>query len=165
MDEQTSGPATFTISMLSDRETVMTRVFDAPRRLVFEAHSKCEHVSRWWGPRGSTLSTCEMDFRPAGAWRYVVRGTDGEDSPFKGVFREIVPPERLVWTFIYDVEPYSVHETIETLIFTEQDGKTTLTNTSLYPSVEVRDGMIASGMEAGARETLDRLEEHLASMA
>jgi uncharacterized protein YndB with AHSA1/START domain len=106
-----------------------------------------------------------MDFRPGGAWRFVVRGPDGEDSPLKGVFREIVPPERLVWTFIYDVEPYSVHEAIETMTFTEQGGKTTLTVRSLYPSVEVRDGIVASGMEAGARETWDRLEEHLGSMA
>lgn len=165
MDEKASGADTFTISMPSDREIVMTRVFNAPRRLVFDAHSKPEHLSRWWGPRGSTLSVCEMDFRPGGAWRYVVRGADGTESPFKGVFREIVPPERIVWTFIYDVEPYSVHEGIETMTFTEQDGKTTLTTNSLFPSVEVRDGIVASGMEEGSRETWDRLAEHLQSMA
>lgn len=165
MAEKASGTETFTISMPSDREIVMTRVFNAPRRLVFDAHSKPEHVSRWWGLRGSTLSVCEMDFRPGGAWRYVVRGADGTENPFKGVFREIVPPERIVWTFIYDVEPYSVHETIETTAFTEQDGRTTLTTTSLFPSVEVRDGIVAMGLEEGSRETMDRLAEHLQSMA
>ena len=164
MAEPTSTASTLTVTMPSDREIVMTRVFDALRRLVFEAHSKPEHVAQWWGPRGTTLSVCEMDFRPGGAWRYVVRESNGKESPFKGVYREIVPPERIVWTFIYDVEPHSVHETIETMIFTEQDGKTTITTTSPYPSREVRDGVAASGMEEGARETYDRLAEHLESM-
>lgn len=101
MVERTSGEMTLT--MPSDPEIVLTRVFDPPRELVFETHSKPEHVAQWWGPRGTTLPVCEMDFRPGGAWRFVVRGPDGEDSPFKGVYREIVPPERLAQTFIYDV--------------------------------------------------------------
>src|SRR5579862_3586716 len=142
MVQQSSGAATFSLSMPSDREIVMTRVFDAPRGLVFEAHSKPEHVSKWWGPRGTSLWVCDMDFRPGGAWRYVVLGADGLENPFKGVFREVVPPERIVWTFIYDVEPYTAYETIETMRFTEEDGKTTLTTISVFPSVEIRDGMV-----------------------
>ena len=90
--------STLTLTLPSDREIVMTRVFDAPRELVFEAHSKCEHLEKWWGPRRYTLSVCEMDFRPGGAYRFVQRGPDGEEHGFRGEFREIVPPERIVWT-------------------------------------------------------------------
>ncbi|HEY3116343.1 MAG TPA: SRPBCC family protein [Chloroflexota bacterium] len=165
MVQETSGANTFTMTSSSDREIVMTRVFDAPRELVFEAHSKPEHVSKWWGPRGTSLWRCDMDFRPGGAWRYVVQGADGTENPFKGVFREILPPEKIVWTFIYDVEPYTAYEIIETMSFTEHEGKTTLTTRSVFPSVEIRDGMIASGMEQGSREAMDRLEEHLRTMA
>jgi uncharacterized protein YndB with AHSA1/START domain len=154
-----------TLTLPADREIVMTRVFDAPRRLVFEAHSKPEHVARWWGCHNSTLIVCEMDFRPGGAWRFVLRGPDGQEHPFKGVYREIVPPERLVYTFVYDVEGIRDHEALETLTFEEHDGKTTLTNTILHQTVEARDGHLASGLETGAAETLDRLEEHLKTMA
>jgi uncharacterized protein YndB with AHSA1/START domain len=138
---------------------ILTRVFNAPRRLVFEAHTKPEHVSRWWGLRGHTMSVCEMDFRPGGAWRFVLRSPDGREDPFKGVYREIVPPERLVYTFIYDVPGIRDHEAVETLTFEEHDGRTTLTNTMVHKTVEARDGHLQAGMEAGAAETLDRLAE------
>jgi uncharacterized protein YndB with AHSA1/START domain len=150
------------LTLPSDREIVMTRVFDAPRRLVFEAWTKPEHLTRWWGRRGSTLPVCEMDFRPGGAWRFVERGRDGGEHAFRGVYREIVPPERLVYTFEFEGMPG--HVSIETLTFVEQDGKTTLVNTVLFESVEDRDGMLRSGMEAGAVETLDRLAEHLTEL-
>src|SRR5512145_922942 len=87
---------TTTLTMPSDREILITRVFDAPRRLVFEAISKPEHVARWWGPRCMTMLSCEMDFRPGGAWRFVSRGPDGNEYGFRGVYREIEPPERIV---------------------------------------------------------------------
>jgi len=141
----------------------MTRVFDAPRELVFEAHSRCEHMSRWWGPRGFTLSVCEMDFRPGGAYRFVQHAPDGAEYAFRGEYREIVPPERIVWTFEFEGMPG--HVSVETVTFTEQDGKTILTATAVYDSVEDRDAMLQSGMEAGLRETWDRLAEHLESMA
>ena len=98
-------------------ETIMTRTFHAPRDLVFKAHSSCEHVSRWWGPRRHSFASCDMDFVEGGAWRYVLRDADGTEYPFKGEFREIQPPERLTWTFIYDVEPFNEHESVETIVF------------------------------------------------
>lgn len=140
---------------------VMTRVFDAPRRLVFEAYTKPEHLKRWWGPRGYTLPVCDMDFRPGGAWRFVQRGPDGAEYGFRGVYREIVPPERLVYTFEFDGMPG--HVSLETLTFDEHDGRTTLTTTALFDSIEDRDGMLKSGMEAGAAESMDRLAELLAT--
>lgn len=141
---------------------VGTRVFDAPRRLVFEAHSSPEHLRHWWGWRGSTLPVCDMDFRPGGAWRFVQRTADGQEYGFRGVYREIVPPERIVQTFEFDGMPG--HVSVETLTFEERDGKTTLTSTSVFQSMEDRDGMLQSGMEAGAAETLDRLAEYLGTM-
>jgi len=143
----------------SDREIVMTRVFDAPREFVFEAHSSCEHMERWWGPRKYTVVDCKMDFRPGGEWRIVHRGPDGEEYGFRGEFREIVPPEKIVWTFEFEGMPG--HVSVETLTLDEQDGKTKLTATSVFDSVEDRDGMLESGMEEGAVETWDRLAELL----
>jgi uncharacterized protein YndB with AHSA1/START domain len=143
----------------SDREIVMTRVFDAPRDLVFEAHSSCEHLSHWWGPRKYEVTSCDVDFRPGGAWRIVHRGPDGEEHGFRGEYREIVPPERIEWTFEYEGWPGQV--AVETLTLDERDGKTTLTSTSVHDSVEARDAMLESGMEEGAAETMDRLDEYL----
>jgi uncharacterized protein YndB with AHSA1/START domain len=143
----------------SEKEIVMTRVFDAPRDLVFEAHSSCEHMSNWWGPRKYEFASCEWDFRPGGAWRIVHRGPDGEEYGFRGEFREIVPPERIVWTFEFEGMPG--HVSVETLTLEDHDGKTTLTATSVYDTVEDRDGMLESGMESGAAESMDRLDEYL----
>src|SRR5262245_37532641 len=157
--------STFTLTLPSEREIVMTRLFDAPRSLVFEALSKPEHVRCWWGPRGSTLTVCEMDLRPGGAWRFVLRGHDGQEHPFKGVYREIVPPERVVSTFIYDVEGIRDHEALETLTLAEQEGRTTLWVNVLHQTKEARDGHLRSGMEDGAAQTYDRLAELLATMA
>jgi uncharacterized protein YndB with AHSA1/START domain len=148
-----------TITTPSDLEIVSTRVLDAPRDLVFEAHSSCEHMSRWWGPRMYEIASCEFDFRPGGAWRIVHRGSDGQEHGFHGEFREIVRPERITWTFEYEGMPG--HVSVQTMTLTERDGKTTLTATVVFDTVEDRDGMIASGMEAGAAETMDRLDEYL----
>jgi uncharacterized protein YndB with AHSA1/START domain len=153
------------VTLPSDREIRLTREFDAPRRLVFEACSKPEYVSQWWGRRGSSLTVCEIDLRPGGAWRFVERSADGTEHPFKGVYREIVAPERLVNTFIYDVPPFDQFEAVETHTFEERDGRTTLTTIALHQSTEARDGHLQSGMEQGAAETYDRLEELLAKMA
>jgi uncharacterized protein YndB with AHSA1/START domain len=155
MSEQSSS--TLTLTLPSDREIVMTRVFNAPRELVFEAHSKPEHIKRWWGPRGYTVPVCDMDFRTGGAWRFVTRGPDGKEDAFRGEFREIVPPEKITWTFEWEGLPG--HISVETLTFEDVGGKTKLTATSVFDSKEDRDGMIESGMEAGARETWDRLAE------
>jgi uncharacterized protein YndB with AHSA1/START domain len=151
---------TLTVATPSDREIVMTRVFDAPRELVFRAHSTCEHIRRWWG-RGNPLD-CEMDFRPGGTWRFVEHAPDGNDYAFRGEYREIVAPERIVQTFEFEAMPG--HVSVETLVLEEHDGKTTLTSTSVFSSVEDRDGMLRSGMEAGAAQSLDRLADLLTTL-
>ena len=153
------------ITMPSDRELVVTRVFNAPRKLVFEAFTRPEHLVRWWGPRGYTMPVCEIDLRPGGAYRFVSRGPDGAEYPFKGVYREIAPPERLVYTETWDMEPWSSTETLITAVLEERDGKTTMTSTILYPSTEARDAHIQSGMEWGMRETYERLDELVATMS
>ena len=152
-----------TVTTPSDREIVMTRIFDAPRDLVFEAHTSCEHMSRWWGPRRYQISSCQIDFRPGGAWRIVQRGPDGGEHGFRGEFREIVRPERIVWTFEYEGMPG--HVSVDTLTLEEQGGKTTLTAISVFDTVQDRDGMLQSGMQEGAAETWDRLDEYLTVLA
>ena len=164
----TSTPASrrvgkLTVTPISDREAELTRVFDAPRRLVFEAHSKPEHVRHWWGPRDSTMVSCEMDFRPGGAWRFVLRTADGNEAAFRGEYREIVPPERIVQTFEFEGMPGAV--SLETMTLEDLGDTTRMTAVSRFDSVEALEAMLQSGMEAGAAETYDRLEEHLRTMA
>jgi uncharacterized protein YndB with AHSA1/START domain len=149
---------TFQVSTPSDREIRMTRLFDAPRALVFEAMTKPEHVKRWWGRLGDGYSVpvCEIDLRLGGAWRFVNRHPKGE-AVFYGVYREIAPPERLVFTEIY--EPFPDVESVVTSLFTEENGKTRLTVTALYPSVDVRDMVVKTGMAKGAAVSYDQLED------
>ncbi len=151
-----------TVTTPSDREIVMTRVFDAPRRLVFEACTRPEHLLRWFGPRSCPIVECQVDLRVGGRWRYILRGPDGKNLGMRGVYREIAPYHRLVSTESFDDYP---GESLNTLTFSEQDGKTMLTIRVLYDSKETRDAVIRSGMEHGAAETYDRLSEHLRSMA
>jgi uncharacterized protein YndB with AHSA1/START domain len=150
-----------TVTLPSDLEITMARVFEAPRALVFEAHSKPEHVKHWWG-RGNPLD-CEMDFRPGGRYRFVEHAPDGEDYAFRGEYREIVAPERIVQTFEFEGMPGHVAE--ETLVLTEESGKTTVTSTTRFASKEDRDGMLASGMEVGANESYDALDAYLRKIA
>jgi uncharacterized protein YndB with AHSA1/START domain len=157
-----SGKHELKLTTPSDREIVMTRVFDAPRDLVFDAHSSCEHMSHWWGPRKYEFESCEIDFRPGGKWRIVHRGPDGDIQGFRGEYREIVRPERFVWTFEWEGMPG--HVSFETLTMEEHDGKTTVTARALYDTVEDRDGMLQSGMEEGAAETYERLDEYLETL-
>jgi len=155
------GETTFTTP--SDREIVMTRVFDAPRRLVFEAHTSPEHLPQWMlGPEGWTMPVCEIDLRPGGAWHFVWRRSDGTEMGMRGVYREIAPPERLVTTESWGGD---WPETVNTLILNEEDGKTTLTSTVLYPSKEARDAALETGMKEGASESFDRLAEYLRTIA
>ena len=149
---------TFKATTPSDREIVLTRLFDAPRRLVFEAMTKPEHVKRWWGILDERYSVpvCEIDLRPGGKWRFVGKGPQGEYG-FHGVYREIVAPERVVFTEIYD--PFPDAESVVTSVLTEENGKTRLTATCVYPSLEVRDMVLKSGMTRGAGISYDRLEE------
>jgi uncharacterized protein YndB with AHSA1/START domain len=150
---------TLKVSLPTDREIVMTRVFDAPCRLVFDALTKPELLKRWFGPRGWSLVVCEADLKVGGAWRWVLRGPDGRDMGMRGVYQEIKPPERLVSTESFDDYP---GESLNTLILSEEDGKTTFTITVRYASQEIRDAVIKSGMEHGAAECYDKLAEMLA---
>jgi uncharacterized protein YndB with AHSA1/START domain len=152
------------VTTSSDREIIMTRVFDAPRQLVFEAHTKPELLKRWLhGPDGWLLTVCEIDLKVGGKYRYVWRHTDGREMGMGGVYREIVPPERVVTTELFD-EDWTGGEVLGTLILTEQNGKTTLTNTLLYPTKDSRDAVLKSGMERGVEASYDRLEGMLASI-
>ena len=154
-----ANSGSFTVTTPSDREIRMTRVFAAPRHLVFEAMSKPEHIKRWWGRLGDGYSVpvCEVDLRPGGKWRFVNRHPKGE-AAFHGEYREIAPPERVVYTEIF--EEFPDVESVVTAVLTEEGaGKTRLTVTAVYPSVEVRDMVIQSGMERGAAISYDRLEE------
>lgn len=152
-----------TLTTPSDLEIVMTRTFGAPRDLVFEAHTSCEHLKNWWGPRKYEIASCEIDFREGGSWRILHRGPDGEEHGFRGEYREIMRPDRIVWTFEYEGWPGSI--AVETMTLEEQDGKTILTARSVYDTVEERDGMLSSGAEEGAAESWDRLDEYLTQLA
>ena len=151
---------TLQVTIPTDREVVLTRVFDAPRHLVFNAFSKPELLKRWFGPRGWSLVVCDVDLRVGGGFRFVLRGPDGREMGMRGVYCEIVPPERSVHMESFDDFP---GESQVTAVFAERDGKTTLTATVLYPSKEVRDAVIQSGMEHGAAESYDKLAELLAA--
>jgi uncharacterized protein YndB with AHSA1/START domain len=155
---------TFTVTTPSDDEIRLTRLFDAPRDLVFAAMTTAEHVKRWWGNLGDGYSVpvCEIDLRPGGAWRFVNRHPKGE-AAFHGVYREITPPERLVFTEIY--EPFPDAESVVTTVFSEERGKTRMTVTARYPSAAVRDMVIKTGMAKGAATSYDRLEDVVAELA
>ena len=155
---------TFTLSTPSDREIRMTRLFNAPRHLVFEAMSKPEHIKRWWGNLGDGYSVpvCEVDLRPGGKWRYVNRHPHG-DAEFYGEYREINPPDRVVFTEIY--APFPDAESVCTVELVEEGGKTRFTITARYPSLDVRDAVLKTGMEHGAAASYDRLEEVAAELA
>ena len=143
-----------------ERELVITRVFDAPRSLVFKAWTEPEHLARWWGPRGFTTPFCEMDVRPRGAFRFGMRSPQGTDHWLRGVFREIVEPERLVCTWAWeDEEGKPGHETLLTVTFAEHDGKTRLTlRQAVFESVTSRDAH-----HDGWASSLDCLAEYLTS--
>ena len=143
----------------SDLEIQMVRVFAAPKKLVWAAHLEPRHVEQWWGRHGSTLIVCEIDARPGGKWRFVSREADGSENAFRGEIRELAPHDRIVWTFEWEGLPG--HVVVDTVTLVEKDGKTTLTTLSRFSSKEDRDGMVASGMEAGANESMDRLDELL----
>jgi uncharacterized protein YndB with AHSA1/START domain len=152
-----------TFATPTDREFVITRVLDAPRRLVFEAWTNPEHLPHWLlGPEGWTMPVCEIDLRPGGAWRFVWRHADGTEMVMRGVYREIAPPERLVSTESWGGD---WPETINTLVFTEEDGQTTLACTILYPSKEAREAALKTGMKEGVSLSYDRLGEYLQTLA
>lgn len=139
----------------------ISREFNAPRELVFKAMTDPALVARWWGLEGTTIID-KMDVRMGGIWRYVERGDDGTEYAFRGVYHQVSAPERLVYTFEWEGMPG--HILLETITLTERDGKTLATDTSVFQTVEDRDGMIQSGMEEGAEKSWDRLEALLATL-
>jgi len=151
------------ITASGDREIVMTRVFDAPRRLVFEAYTRPELIKRWLGVFGGwTMPVCEVDLRVGGTYRWLWRNVDGSEMGVRGVYREVTAPDRLVNTEKFD-ESWYRGESLITTVFVEQGGKTTLTVTMRYESREARDGVLKSPMEGGVAESYDKLAALLAS--
>lgn len=157
--------ATLQITTPNDRDIVMTRVFDAPRRLVFEAHTKPALVRRWLlGPDGWTMPVCEIDLRVGGKYRYVWRKEKtGEEMGMGGEYREVVAPERLVTTERFDQAWYA-GEAVGTLVFAEKGGQTTLTQTVRYESKDARDTALKSGMDTGVAASYDRLAKIMETM-
>ncbi len=159
----TANKESFKVTTPSDQEVCMTRVFDAPRQLVFEAMSKPEHIREWWGRLGEGYSVpvCEVDFRVGGKWRFVNRHPKGE-AAFHGEYREIAVPSRIVFTEIFEEFPDTV--SVVTTVLSEEGNKTRMTATVRYPSLEVRDMVITSGMSRGAGISYDRLEDLVAKL-
>ena len=155
---------TLKLTTRGDREIVMTRIFDAPCSLVFEAFSKPELVRQWLlGPPGWSMPVCEIDFRVGGRYRYVWRHANGQEMAMGGVHREIVAPERIVATEKFD-ESWYPGEAVGTIVLVEQGGKTALTQTVLYESSEAREAVLKSPMEQGVTAGYDRLAELLATL-
>jgi uncharacterized protein YndB with AHSA1/START domain len=149
-----------TITAVAAREIVSERVFDAPRERVFAVYTDPQLIPRWWGPRRMTTTVDEMDVRVGGKWRFVHSESDGTEQCFRGVYREVTPPERLVQTFEWEGLPG--HVIVETVSFEEVEGRTKVRTESLFHTTEERDGMLASGQEGGLTESHDRLAELLA---
>jgi uncharacterized protein YndB with AHSA1/START domain len=157
--------ATLQVTTPSDREIALIRVFDAPRRLVFDCFTKPELLKRWGlGPRAWTLTDCEIDLRVGDAWRFVTTKNTCEVMTMYGIFREILPPDSIVQTEKFEQAWYP-GEGLNTTTFVEKDGKTTLTVTCLYDSKEIRDMVLKSGMEGGVSVSYDRLAELLPALA
>jgi uncharacterized protein YndB with AHSA1/START domain len=150
------------IAVPGEQTIVLSRTFDAPKRLVYTVCTTPAHMKNWWGPRGFTMPVCEIDLRVGGGYRYVQRSSEGQEFGFHGVYREIVPNERIVCTFVF--EPMPEHEAVETMTLVENNGKTTLTTTIWHASVEARDGHFQSGMARGAEESFERLAEIIATL-
>jgi uncharacterized protein YndB with AHSA1/START domain len=144
----------------AEPELLITRVLDAPPSLVFKVWTQPEHMVRWLGPKDFTAPSCEMDLRPGGAWRACIRSAEGTDHWMQGVYREVVEPERLVFTFAWEDQGQPGHQMLVTVTFAEQDGKTRLTfHQAPFESVESRDSH-----QSGWSECFDRLEDYLAQL-
>jgi uncharacterized protein YndB with AHSA1/START domain len=142
----------------ANRSVLITRIFDAPRDLVYKIVTDPGLIPQWWGPRAYTTRVEKMELHPGGVWRYIQNNVQGEEFAFNGVYSEIVPQEKLVYTFNF--EPMPGHEVVETVTFEDIDGgKTKVTTRDVYQSLEDLEGMIKSGMETGVNESNERLTE------
>jgi uncharacterized protein YndB with AHSA1/START domain len=157
-DQQQAQAATITTP--AEREIHVERVFDAPRDRVFSAFTDPKLIPEWWGPRETTTIVDQMDVRAGGSWRFVMRQSDGSETGFRGTYREVTPPERIVQTFEWEGMPG--HVSVETATFEDLGDRTKVTTTSIFHTPEERDGMLASGMERGLNESYARLDELLA---
>ena len=165
---QATSSGTASVTLPADDQILVTRQFDAPRRLVWEAWTTPELVKRWWHARRGEVTVAEIDLRVGGRWRSVMIANDGTEVAFHGEYREIVPTERIVSTEVFEGLPEGMdpeeHASLNTLTFTEADGRTTLAMLLQYVGKADRDAVIASGMEAGLQDALDLLEEVAASL-
>lgn len=159
--QQSTAKATVTTP--SDREIHCERVFDAPRDRVYAAYTDPALIPEWWGPRSMTTTVDAMDVRAGGSWRFVMRGADGSETGFRGTYREVTPPERIVQTFEWEGMPG--HVSVETATFEDLGDRTRVVTTSIFHTTEERDGMLGSGMEVGLNETYQRLDELLERLA
>lgn len=159
-DQQQAAMAAVTTP--TDREIHIVRVFDAPHDRVFAVYTDPALIPAWWGPRGTTAVVDRMDVGPGGGWRFVIHNSDGSETAFRGTYREVSPPERIVQTFEWEGLPG--HVSVETATFEELGDRTRVTTTSIFHTTAERDGMLASGMEGGLNETYARLDELLARL-
>jgi uncharacterized protein YndB with AHSA1/START domain len=163
----TTSSGTATVTLPTDEQILITREFDAPKDLVFRAYTTPELVRRWWHAKRGDVTVCEIDLRVGGKWRYVMVADGGLEVGFHGEYREIVPNEKLVSTEVYEGMPQGdgpEQGTLNTVTFTEADGRTTVTILVEAPSKEIRDAIIASGMEDGLQDALDLLEQVAVSL-
>lgn len=151
-----------------ERELIVTRTFEAPRTLVFEAYSDCRHLMQWWGPGEWPLVSCDMDFREGGTWQYCMKGPEGDLSCGKAVYQEIRKPEKIVYTDYFTDEEGTVNEEMpavqNTVTFADQDGKTVLTARTLFETPDALQSTLDMGVIEGFTITLDQLEAHLAEL-
>ena len=165
---QATSSGTASVTLPADDQILITREFDAPRRLVWEAWTTPELVKRWWHARRGEVTVAEIDLRVGGRWRSVMIANDGTEVAFHGEYREIVPTDRIVSTEVFEGLPEGMdpeeHASLNTVTFTEADERTTLAMLLQYVGKADRDAVIASGMEAGLQDALDLLEEVAASL-
>jgi len=161
IDQQSTRTATVTAP--NEREIRIERIFEAPRDRVFAVFTDPELIPEWYGPRSTTVFVEKMDVRSGGDWRFLMRTSDGSESAFRGTYREVTPPERIVQTFEWEGMPG--HVAVETATFEDLGERTKVTTTSLFHTTEERDGMLGSGMEGGMNETYQRLDELLERLA
>jgi len=153
--DQAQAP-TATVTTPTDREIRIERIFNAPRDRVFALYTDPELIPEWWGPYGTTAEVDEMDVRTGGRWRFVMHNSDGSQTGFRGAYREVTAPERIVQTFEW--EPMAGHVSVDTATFEDLGDRTRVVTTSIFHTTEERDGMLGSGMEGGLQETYQRLD-------
>ena len=161
-----ASSGTAVVTLPTDTQILITREFDAPKHLVFKAHTTPELIKRWWHAKRGEVTVADIDLRVGGKWRWVMVTEDGTEVAFHGEYREIVPNEKLVYTEVFEGVPGGDDApAVNTLTFTEKDGRTTLTSVTEVTTREIRDMIIGSGMEAGMQDAMDLLEEVAISLS